>query len=369
MEELLMKVAHAMNVQFAKRNKYGVRSYYICAHGSDAKITVFARGNSAFEPLPLNITIRNINLIIYYRFKCYILKLLRKKDQKRKAVWKGFNVSLARAVEKEAEGFDIVHTWEWIPETIQVLKRKNPEVKIIRDVVVNRFYEYYSGTPITEENKLVDYFFCPSAFSTERLISWGIPPSKIFEIPFGVDCDLYKPHEKEERPVRFCFSGGVSRRKGVDSLLRVWKRLNLKDAELHLYGTIREDVKEDLAGARNVICHGFVPLPDELPKNHVYVFPSTLEGSAKSVYEALACGLPVITTPDSGSIVRDGIEGYIVPPGDDDALYVAIKNLYEDERKRAEFGENARKRALEYTWERYARAVWDAYRKSMGLIK
>ncbi len=95
----------------------------------------------------------------------------------------------------------------------------------------------------------------------------------------------------------------------------------------------------------------------------MYVFPSTLEGSAKSVYEALACGLPVITTPDSGSIVRDGIEGYIVPPGDDDSLYTAMKDLYENEWKRVEFGENARKRALEYTWDRYARTVWDAYHK------
>jgi glycosyltransferase involved in cell wall biosynthesis len=355
-----------MNIPFAKRDEYGIRSYYICTQRSDAEITVFTPGNLSSNSLSSHISISLVKPSLYYQLLRYAWALLRKKDQKRKAVWKGFDVSLARAVEKEAKGFDIVHTWEWIPETIQVLKRKNPKVKIIRDVVVNRFNEYYSGTPITEENKLVDYFFSPSAFSTERLISWGIPPSKIFEIPFGVDCDLYKPHEKKESPVRFCFSGGVSRRKGVDSLLRVWKRLNLKDAELHLYGTIREDVKEDLEGARNVVCHGFVPLSDELPKNHVYVFPSTLEGSAKSVYEALACGLPVITTPDSGSIVRDGIEGYIVPPGDDDSLYTAMKDLYENEWKRVEFGENARKRALEYTWDRYARTVWDAYKKSLG---
>jgi len=147
----------------------------------------------------------------------------------------------------------------------------------------------------------------------------------------------------------------------VDSLLRVWNRLELPGAELHLYGRVRDDVKSELVGAKNVVCHGHVPLAQELPKNHVYVFPSTLEGSAKSVYEALACGLPAIVTPEAGSIVRHGVDGLIVRKGDDAALAEAMRALHDDAGKRADFGSAARLRAEAYTWDRYAASVWDAY--------
>ena len=45
----------------------------------------------------------------------------------------------------------------------------------------------------------------------------------------------------------------------------------------------------------------------------VFVFPSLFEGSAVVTYEALACGLPSVVTPDAGSVVRDGVEGFVVP--------------------------------------------------------
>jgi glycosyltransferase involved in cell wall biosynthesis len=266
----------------------------------------------------------------------------------------------------------IVHAWDWTPKAVAVLKERHPEALVVRDVVVNRYHEFYSGTPITEQEKVTDAFFSPSTFTTSKLVEWGIPEDKIYEIPFGVDTDAFRPskHEQPElspqggtpsAPVRFAFSGAVSRRKGADTLLRAWKQLRLENAELHLYGKVR-DVQRELEDTKGVIAHGHVPLVEELPKNSVYVFPSTLEGSAKSVYEALACGLPVITTPDSGSIVRDGIDGFIVPPGDDQALNQAMRRLYDDPELRRELGQNARKRAEDHTWEAYGRRVWQVYR-------
>ncbi len=55
----------------------------------------------------------------------------------------------------------------------------------------------------------------------------------------------------------------------------------------------------------------------------VFVFPSLFEGSAVVTYEALACGLPCIVTPRPGSVVRDGVEGLIVPARDVEALAAA----------------------------------------------
>jgi glycosyltransferase involved in cell wall biosynthesis len=55
-------------------------------------------------------------------------------------------------------------------------------------------------------------------------------------------------------------------------------------------------------------------------------------------YEALACGLPVLTTPNAGSVARDGIEGFIVPARDVDALARALERLRRDERLRDAMG-------------------------------
>ena len=60
------------------------------------------------------------------------------------------------------------------------------------------------------------------------------------------------------------------------------------------------------------------------------MFPSLHEGSAFTVFEALASGLPVVTTPNAGSVVRDGEEGYIVPIRDVPALMDRILRLYEN---------------------------------------
>ena len=51
----------------------------------------------------------------------------------------------------------------------------------------------------------------------------------------------------------------------------------------------------------------------------VFVFPSLFEGSAVVTYEALACGLPCVVTPEAGSVVRDGVEGLVVPSADVEA--------------------------------------------------
>ena len=59
----------------------------------------------------------------------------------------------------------------------------------------------------------------------------------------------------------------------------------------------------------------------------VFVFPSLFEGSAVVTYEALACGLPSIVTPSAGSVVRDGIEGFLVPESNVLALAERMEQL------------------------------------------
>jgi glycosyltransferase involved in cell wall biosynthesis len=89
----------------------------------------------------------------------------------------------------------------------------------------------------------------------------------------------------------------------------------------------------------------------------VFTFPTIEEGSALVTYEALACGLPVVTTPNAGSVVRDGVEGLLVPIRNVEALAAALECLRADERLRREMGRAARARAEEFTWDGYGETL------------
>ncbi len=92
----------------------------------------------------------------------------------------------------------------------------------------------------------------------------------------------------------------------------------------------------------------------EFSSADVYALPSLAEGSAVSTYQALALGIPVVTTQAAGSVVRDGVDGYIVPERDAESLAEAIARIAEDRARREEFSANARRRVADYTWARYS---------------
>src|SRR5207247_10223597 len=89
----------------------------------------------------------------------------------------------------------------------------------------------------------------------------------------------------------------------------------------------------------------------------LFVLPSLAEGSAEATYEALACGVPVVTTREAGSIVRDGIEGRIVPSRNAEALANAIAENVEDRQKRERLSRGAREQADDYTWAGFGEGV------------
>ncbi len=76
------------------------------------------------------------------------------------------------------------------------------------------------------------------------------------------------------------------------------------------------------------------------------LLPSLCEGSATAVYEALAAGLPVICTPNTGSVVRHGIDGYIVPIRDVHETAQILRQLADNPALLARMSESARERVL-----------------------
>ena len=164
---------------------------------------------------------------------------------------------------------------------------------------------------------------------------------------------------------RAVFSGALIERKGIHHLLEAWHRLNLKEAELWLVGSVHEEAKPHLQKfwRDNIRTVGFARDPETyLSQGTIYVFPSQWEGSAKTVYEAAASGLPAITTREAGDVIRDGVEGIIVQPGDVDAIAAALQHLYDHPEVVERMGKAARQRVVEnFTWDHYRARLLDAY--------
>ncbi len=274
---------------------------------------------------------------------------------------------------------DCIHSWESLPEAYRYAKERNPRIVIIQDqpMVLTTALEgikdkekLWEGEDLSVPPRIraavpyIDAYIVPSEIVKESLERIGVSGRTVRIVPFGVDARKFRVTRKSASPFRVAFSGVVSNRKGIPYLVRAWKELGLRNAELHLYGRVYPEVQRHLKDARRhrITVHGFVDIAKELPKNHLFVFPSLMEGSAKAVYEALACGLPVITTRNAGSVVEDGKDGFIVPVQDVAALKERIRFFYGHPDRVAAFGKRARKKAERYTWERYGQAVVQAYK-------
>ncbi len=208
-----------------------------------------------------------------------------------------------------------------------------------------------------KETNLADYTLIPSDFVRHSFLEEGYPEEKLIQVPFGVDTERFRPPERNApHPFKVLFVGQVSIRKGVPYLLEAWQRLGWDDAELWLLGVPERAARRVWNAYHSLLKVKWLGYRDPLPyyqSADVFVFPSIEEGSALVTYEAMACGLPVITTPNSGSVVRDGINGFLIPIRDSPALAAALRKYRSAPSLRESMGNAALKRVRRYTWERH----------------
>lgn len=221
-----------------------------------------------------------------------------------------------------------------------------------------------------EEYALADLILVLSEKAEETFLAADVPAEKLFRHHRGVDVERFSPAVKAPEIFRAVFVGALIQRKGVHHLLEVWHRLNLKDAELVLVGSLHDEIRPwlDEFGGENVRLAGFVSkVEDCYCEAAVHIFPSSCEGSAKATYEAAACGLPQIVTRESGDVVQDGVNGIVIPADDPDALAAAIQRLYDDRDLCAHFGAAGRERVVEnFTWEHFRARLLEAYCVAMA---
>jgi glycosyltransferase involved in cell wall biosynthesis len=288
--------------------------------------------------------------------------------------------------------YDFFHSWSGdCLETLRVAKRRKipslieiptwhrgsqrPEISGQKSEVRSRSWKsrfLLERERFLEEYELATLVVVLSEKAAESFRVAGFPDEKLFYLPRGVDVERFKPGTRP--PIfRAIFSGALIKRKGIHHLLEAWHRLNLRDAELWLLGRIHDEAKPYLKqfGRENVRVLGFKrDLESYLNQGSVYVFPSRLEGSAKTIYEAAASGLPMISTREAGDVVRGGVEGIIVQPGDVDAIAAAIEHLYRHPEIVASMGGAARQRVVEnFTWNHYRTRLLGAYERAIQVAR
>ncbi|HEY9673874.1 MAG TPA: glycosyltransferase family 4 protein [Waterburya sp.] len=209
-----------------------------------------------------------------------------------------------------------------------------------------------------QEIQLADHIFVPSSFVKTSLLEVGVTPEKISVIPFGAPIDYFQPRPKEDQVFRVLFVGRVGPRKGVHYLLQAWDELNLPEAELVLVG-INEFPQGWLNRYSEKIRY-ISSLPHSQLNQYyssasILVLPSLVEGLALVQLEAMACGIPLITTPNAGGsdIVTDGVEGFILPIRDREVLQEKLEWCYRHPLDLAQMGHAARKKAEKLTWDLY----------------
>lgn len=229
-----------------------------------------------------------------------------------------------------------------------------------------------------EEWKMADSILCGSEFVREGIRRCGGPVEKCVVVPYGVDVGSRHQGEGDRRldelptinyqlstlnrPLRVLTAGSVGLRKGSPYVLGAAKQLKGK-ALFRMVGGIGVTPEAEVPLREHLELVGPVPrseIAQHFAWADVFLLPSLCEGSATVTYEALAHGLPVICTPNTGSVVRDGVEGFIVPVRDVDAIVGRLEKLHAQPELRATLSANARARAAEFTIAAYGRRLLDA---------
>ena len=280
-------------------------------------------------------------------------------------------------LKKLTADLDIIYSAdEWYPFTYQAVKTGIPTIVMEwENIAFNPEVIPYSK--IRKYNhEHAKHFVAITEKAKDALVFEGVAPDRISIVPAGLDCEKFKPMERNEQvakkwsisknSIRILFVGRLIPEKGILDLLKAFSQLLKKNlnVELIIVGSgapkMQIQIRQLIA---NLKIGGKVKFLGSIEYRHmpeihnladVFCLPSIpsktwAEQFGYSMVEAMACGKAVISTY-SGSIpevVKDRITGILVKPNNPTALETALEELVLNEREREMFGNNGRKWVLQ----------------------
>jgi glycosyltransferase involved in cell wall biosynthesis len=216
------------------------------------------------------------------------------------------------------------------------------------------------------ELHLADVVFAATSFTKATLNEHPGFAAPVHVLPYGAPAATLdtprSPYAATGQPLRVLYVGSLGQRKGLSYLFAA-AALAGSSIDLTVVGT--KPAEPCAALERALALHRWIPsLPhaqvlEQMRASDVLVFPSLFEGFGLVILEAMAQGVPVITTPHTAGpdIITDGADGFIVPIRDAAAIAARLEELHRDRDRLAALGEAARAKAARFTWSAYETAL------------
>ena len=228
---------------------------------------------------------------------------------------------------------------------------------------------------LVAETRLARQFLVASSFTRRTLVENGASPEAIRVIPYGVDLVRFTPSpptpDTAAGPLRLLFVGTVNQRKGIKYLLEALRLLGPAPVELSVCGRVVDDLRLFRSFGEQVRVRPSVTLPELLAayrEADLFVFPSVAEGFGQVLLEALASGLPILSTTHTAApdLIEEGREGFVVPPRRPDLVAARIEWAIRHRAELRDMKFAARRRAEYFTWDRFRAGVVDAVRSFLA---
>lgn len=219
-----------------------------------------------------------------------------------------------------------------------------------------------------EELQLADYVLCLSEFAKQSLLKNGVDVSKIVVTHLGFDPKKFFAKNSysisTSSPLKLVYAGTLTKRKGIDLLFRLLDDMQGK-VQLSVIGNV-SDASELVEKYKDKFTWYPYLKQEEMNKvfcdHDLFVFPTYLDSWAMVVVEAMACGLPVIITENTGAkdVLSKG-GGLILKTGNYELLQESIKKIYDNRAFLKSEGCKAHEQAQFFTWVRYYNQIGNIF--------
>jgi L-malate glycosyltransferase len=229
------------------------------------------------------------------------------------------------------------------------------------------------------------FFTSDAEVSRAKAIAYGMHPERTVVFPWGVDLDHFRPSPVKDRPstgfTLFC-NRSWEPNYGVDVVARAFVKVAEQRDDISMIllsggsqGALIRNILVSSGVIERVTFPGNIS-QTELPRYYrmadLFISASHVDGSSVSLMEALACGLPcaVSDIPANKEWVADGVNGWVFPDGDVNALAAVILKAIEQRERLPEIGKNARASAEEKAdWKRNFGKLLKAYDQTRNIMK